>query len=41
MSSRECVAGECVRHLDGWPHVWQIVVTVALLVLVWRVTRAN
>lgn len=29
--ARECVAGECVRDVTGWPGGWQIVALVVIV----------
>lgn len=39
--ARECVAGECVRAVTGWPPVWQILAGVVLAGVCWAGVRAG
>lgn len=37
----ECVAGECVRDVTGWPSGWQILAGVILAGVCWAGVRAG
>ena len=39
--ARECVAGECVSAVGGWPPVWQILAGVVLAGVCWAGVRAG